>query len=694
MLPRRASFGILALFLLAAGTAFAVAQGRVALPGTQESSLKEHYDAAQHFQQLGDMGRAAHEYREFIAQAVGEFAAATAHSGNYAAAAPLFSEALALTPNSSPLLLDAAEAALNHGAFPQAQSLAQRVLTNNESGADPVDSKTAALAHQLLGRALMKMYQDKAARKELETAVTLDPNFQNGYALAIVCLDMDDGKCASRIFSEMQASFGDSAPLHLQIGIAYGESDFPYRAVAEFKKAIAEDPRLPEAHYALAAAYLSTQAAANLPKAEAELKKELQISPRDFLTYAALGHVEVIEHQYPEAENDLKRAIALNPDNPDAYLYLGELYYATNDTDKAEAALRQAIRHTDDISRNHFQVQRAHYLLGRLLARSGHEAEAHAEMQIVQQLMQESLTRDKDRLSGRAPAPGTMGAPDPGTIAMAAMKDHWGGTAAAKDARGLDAFRNQIAPPVADSYNNLGAITASHKDYAAALNYFQLASQWNPHLPGLDYNRGRAAFMASRFQDAVPPLTRYLQQHPHDSGIRPALGISLYMTGNYAAAVRTLQPVLSTFDTIPQVQFVYADSLVKTGQQTAGVARLLALEKQHPQIPDVHRALGEAYAWGAVPDLPKAAEELSAAVRLNPMDAQAHYDLGRLNLQQGNVQAAITELETAVQLKPSDCRLHSELAAAYGQASRPEEAKREETRCVQRASAMTAASLP
>jgi len=672
---RRASITFFCLLSIVAPTSFAAAQNHFS--PTPESNLKQHYDAAQHFQQLGELGKSAHEYREFIAEALDQLASGYAHTSNYDQAAPLFDEALALTPDEPGLLLRYAQAALAHADFQRAQSLAERVLKNNSSGTPPVDKQTAALAHQILGRALMKTYQDKEARAELEKAVALDPNFQNGYALAVVCLDMGDDKCANQIFSEMQSSFGDTALIHLEFGLAYGESDFPVQAIAEFKKAIAENPRLPEAHYSLAAAYLSSSEASSQQKAEVELKKELEISPDNFLAYAALGHIEAIQRQYADAERDLKHAIALNPDNPDAYLYLGQMYFQMDRSADAETALREAIQHTTDVSRNHYQIQKAHYLLGRLLAKSGRDAEAQAEMQIVQQLMSRSLARDKDRLSGMAPAQTAASGANSSTVAMATV-DTDKSTANAGDEHAVEAFRQQIVSPVADSYNNLGAIAASGKDYTTALACFQHASEWNPNLEGLDYNWGRAAFMASQFKDAVPPLTRYLEAHPEDSGIRSPLAISLFMTKDYSGVVETLQPVLSSIDAVPQVEYVYAESLVQTGQRAAGVERLAALEKTDPGIPDVHRALGEAYADGNTPDMQKAASELAAAVRLNPLDAQAHYDLGRLDLQKGDVQAAIIELQTAVHLKPDDLEAHSALAAAYKQASRPDDAQREE----------------
>jgi tetratricopeptide (TPR) repeat protein len=673
-------FSIVALSMLSVIVVNALSMPQSSAPpsGWSHISLKRHFDAAQHFQQLGDMEQSAQEYRVFIAEALGEIASGYARLGDYDKAVPLFEQAVTVTPDEAGLLLNGAQAALAHGDFDQAQAFAERVLANNSSGTNPVDTKTAALAHQILGRALLKMYHDKDARKELEKAVDLDPNFENGYALAIACLDMEDSKCASEVFSEMQASFGDTALIHLEFGLAYGESDFPQKAIAEFKKAIAKNDRLPEAHYSLAAAYLSSAEASSLQNAEVELRKEIEVSPKDSLTYAALGHIEVIQHRYPAAENNLKHAITLDPKNPGAYLYLGQMYFEMNRSGEAEASLREAIQRTTDVSRNRYQIQKAHYLLGRLLAKSGHQAEAEAQMQIVQQMMAQALVRDKDRLSGSAPTRTAASPPNSNSIAMAVVRSGSKADGGTEAAGTLEAFEKEMAPPLADSYNNLGAIAASSKDYIKALSCFQRAAHWNPSLEGVDYNWGRAAFMASRFQDAVPPLTRYLGAHPDDSNIRSVLAISLFRTESYDAVIKTLQPILPGIDAVAQVDFVYADSLIKTGRKPAGIERLEALEKRNPEISDVHRALGEAYADGDNSNLQQAAAELGLAVRLNPLDAQAHYDLGKADLGKGDVQAAVAELETAVQLEPRNGEAHAELAAAYRQASRPADAQRQE----------------
>jgi predicted Zn-dependent protease len=127
----------------------------------------------------------------------------------------------------------------------------------------------------------------------------------------------------------------------------------------------------------------------------------------------------------------------------------------------------------------------------------------------------------------------------------------------------------------------------------------------------------------------------------------------------YAAARKTLEPLDATTSEAPQLQYAYAVSLMETGDATSGVTRLLTLEKSDPDVGEVHRALGEAY---ATQKSPGAADELETAIRLDPTDAQAHVDLARLRLAQGNTKAAVTHLEAALKLEPGNIALQKELA--------------------------------
>lgn len=642
---------------------------------TGETTLREHLEGAQRFQQSGKLNEAAGQYRAFLAEAMGELAIGHVRAGDYSKAPSYFDEALELEPNSPELRLEYARAALLQGELSRAETLARAFLREY-----PRDSQGSATAHQILGRALLKKNQDQQARRELEAAVALDPSFENGYDLAVVCLDLDDEKCAAQLFGEMEASFGNTADLHMNFGRAYGNSDFAPKAVVEFKKVLAINSKYPGAHYSLAAALLvSGEDEATVAAAEKELEEELTISPDDFLTYAALGKIAAGHHKYAEAETYLKRAVSLNPKNPDAFVYLGQLYFDTDRSADAEVALRHAIELTIDESRNHYQIQKAHFLLGRLLMQEHRGDEAHAEMEKARAIANQGLSQDKRNLAGTL-------SNRAGSIAVVEAASDLGATLKTEtpktdpDAlKNLNEFEKELTSAIADGYNNLGVIAATGSNYLSALQYFARAEAWDSALEGLDLNLGRAAFMASRFADAIAPLSRYLGSHPDDSGIRGALAISRFMTGDYSGCVDTIGKDEAEAAAIPQVQYAYADSLVKTGQLSSGTERLEVLATRHPEIEEVHRALGEAFELHGEKD--NAAKELRIAIQLNAKDAEAHYVLGNAELEAGDAANAVRELETAVQILPRNPRFHRELARAYMSVSRSADADRELAIC-------------
>jgi tetratricopeptide (TPR) repeat protein len=567
------------------------------------SSLQSLYDAAQRSQKAARLDEAAGEYRNFLANAQGELAAEYAATGSFARAVPLFKAALGVEPDSPALRLGYAKASLLMGNPPLAETLARRFLKDNLGGFEQI-----AQAHQILGRALLKMDRDHEARAEMQMAVNLYSSFANRYDLAVVCLDQDDDQCAAANFQALERSFGDKAAIHMQIGLAYGNSDFAAKAIDEFRKVIAEDPRYPRAHYSLAAALLAAGGDyTHIREAENALKMELTISPHDFLTYAALGKLALGERRYAQADTYLKRAISINPHNPDAYLYLGQMYFDTKRPAEAEAALRKAIAVTKDPSRNRYQIQKAYFVLGRVLMQEHRPDEAHAEMELSRTYATKGLAHDKSQLAGLLNKAEVTGSSD-GSSNPAASSSSARQQVDSAAISHISAFEKRLTPAIAGSYNNLGVILAMKKNYAAAATAFASAAHWNPALEGLDLNWGRAAFSASQFAEAIPPLSRYIHAHPAYGGIRGALGMSQYLTGDYRGCVATLEPVEQTLDSIPQIAFVYADSLTRTGREADGVSRLISIEKQHPEIAEVHRALSEAYKRANLSQ--KAAEEM------------------------------------------------------------------------------------
>ena len=659
-------------------------------------SLLEHYEIAQDAQTAGNLERANLEYELFLADALHHLAKGRANEKDFAQAFVWFEEALRLAPHDATLCLDYAGAALASGDVPKAKELAHLAV----DGA-PRDAN----AHFLLGEILLRLKENQDAKAQLEAAVALDPTFENGYALATVELALNDNQGADKIFREMLTGFGDTAAIRLQMGRAYALSGFPDKAIPQFQKALAKDNHLRGAHYSLGAAYTQSAGEANSPAAALEFQKELRINPDDFLSHLELGHIAQNQNDIAEAEKQLTRAAALNPAYPDSYLYLGQLYSEMERWTEAEAALRKAILLTSDDSDNHYQIQSAHYLLGRILLRSGREEEAKNQMQIAQTFERlrslENQGKPVDRSNKEMNA-------DAGKNSQASRKQ----SPTTSDPQALEAARSvekEMAPVIADSYNNMGAIAAENTDFPSALNWFEKASVWNPALEGLDFNWGKAAFTAKRYDQAILSLSRHLTSHPDDKWAREALGSSYYALNNCREALRAWQEVEEQLISTPQLAYAYAVCMVKAGDYAKGVQLLQSLEKTAAQVAAIHIALGDAYASHR--SFAEASAEFREALHLIPTDTDVkfrlalslnelqrwqeaealmlelakagskdsnlYYELGKLQLAHGNGKSAVANLETAVQLNPHNAVIHHELAVAYLKDSRPQDAERE-----------------
>jgi tetratricopeptide (TPR) repeat protein len=659
-----------------------------------KNPLKRHYDAAQSFQAAAKLEAAAVEYRLFVGDALERLAVGRANVGDYGKALPMFEEALNLVPSNEDVRLDYAEACRRADDLQKAKSLAQDALT-----AEPQSAK----AHTTMGRILSQMKDNQGAIEQFEAAVGIQPDFENGFALANEYLRAKEEAKATKVFEEMLATYSDPS-VGIRVGTAYAEHGYPGQAIAEFKKVLAKNPKYPGAHYSLGAAYLVSASDALYPQAEEQFREELALRPDDYLSRYQLGFIELSQHRLKEAETDLTRAAALDPRNPDSYLSLGQLYMETNRPADAEAALRKSIALTPNVTRNHYQVQRAHYMLARLLLQSGQTDEGKAEMQISQQLLRKSVLQNQGR-DGNAGAAETDGS----AVSAAADAQSQGKQAVdPEEEKPVAAYEKELAPAIADSYNNLGAIAAGNNQLAQALGYFEKAYDWNPSLPGLDFNWGKAAFSAFRYGEAIAPLGRHLKAHPDDAWARSALGTSLFMTGKYADAAKTFQPAEEAVIATPQLDYMYSVALIKTGEYDKGLAQLKALEAKKPGFAAPHEALGEAFA--ARKDFKDAAGEFRQVIKLNRDDFGAKYNLalaliqlqqndeaqamlaelakswqdphvyftlGKLQLGRGDLAGATANLEKAARMSPNSGPIHYELAAAYRREARTQDADRE-----------------
>jgi tetratricopeptide (TPR) repeat protein len=658
--------------------------------GTPQSSMKMHYDAAFRFQDAGDPIRASSEYKLYLSMALHHIANGHANLGDYAHAVEPYEESLRLAPEDSELKMDYAAAALDASDWRKAKVLASSVLDSLSRNAKPPD----AHAVTMLGQALLELGEHQEAIQQFKLAVELHPGFDSSFQLAAAYLVLGDQLNAARILDEMSKEYPNTAALHMKLGSLYGNTKFFDAAISEFRKAIAMDDRFRGAHYSLGATFMMQLNESGYDKAEAEFRKESAIDPENTLVYMPLGRIFMSRHLYAEAEANLKHAAEANPQDASTHLALGQLYKEVGKTPEEERALRKSIALTLDPSANNYEIEQAHYWLGRLLVEKGDAAEGRKELDIARNLLYLKEQLVESRLSGSS-----LGQ-------MSLEKTH---AADPNKLAALKALEKQSGPIIASSYANLGANAANAGEFADASSYFEQAAKWNPALPGIDENWGRAAYAAREYAKAVGPLSRALALHPTDARARGTLGLSLCLVRDYAGALQVLQPIEEKLDAIPELSIAYAGAMAITSDSNEGLARLESLEQAHPELPLAHYLLGEAYA--SKKQYRESADELRIALKLDPssaetknalvtadlalgekadalqilsdlaesepQDGEVHYRLAQLQIELGMAKDAIGNLDTAIRLNPNVASYHHELAEAYRKNAQPEEAERE-----------------
>jgi tetratricopeptide (TPR) repeat protein len=624
-------------------------------PQTPQASdpLDQHYSAAQTFQLGGDLERAEAEYHQALAlalQRMGDLLASERNDSEEAVHA--LQDAVAADPAYADARIDLAMVYFRAGHLDKAATEAAVVVK-----ADPHNAR----ALQVLGNVEFAQGNFAAAADHLHSALVIQADFGTAYSLALAYLSQHKLSETKLLFDELLNDMGSTPQLHVLLGRAYRETGYLDDAIREFKKAIELDPHYPRVHYYLALAYLAQGEKERFPTARPLFEQELAINPKEFFSTFFLGVIHLEDRDFPAAEEYLKKAVQLQPENPDPLLYLGQEYVETNRPELAIAALKKSIDLTTDPSHNHYQVSKAHTMIGQILIKMGKQDEAEAELKRSQELRAKAFQSDKETQDARETGQHELlpelqnGQEKPAFLESLPPLD----AAAQKQAQQL---RATLAEILANAYNNLGVIQARHEQYGQAATYFAKASQWKPDLPGLDRNWGLAGFRAQRFDEAIAPLERQVARQPGDTKARDALGVSYFMTEKFAKTVEVFQPELADLPDDPGVLYPLGVSLVHAGDSATASRVFQRMIEKNPNVAEIHVLLGQADADQN--QYTPAIAEFSRALELDPKIEGAHFGWGIILLHQGKVDDAVREFRAELAAHPADARAKYHLA--YG----------------------------
>ena len=154
-----------------------------------------------------------------------------------------------------------------------------------------------------------------------------------------------------------------------------------------------------------------------------------------------------------------------------------------------------------------------------------------------------------------------------------------------------------------------------------------------------------------------------------------SLGKALYETpGSIEQAAETLRRALELAPDSARDRLNYGLALLRAGKGDAGIAELIAVQQQAPEIPHTWFNLGVEYKKAG--ETATAIEQFQKMVELVPDDAKAVYNLAQSYRQAERIDDAIPLFERAAELDPSMAAPHFQLFNLFRRTN-PERAKLE-----------------
>jgi tetratricopeptide (TPR) repeat protein len=245
----------------------------------------------------------------------------------------------------------------------------------------PPDSRESREAVQVLGLSLYIAQHLPESIPYLEKTRTWAPdNLELLYVLGNAYVQTRQPDPARGCFAQLFRVPADSAAAHLLAAQMMVRLEFEELAEAELKKAVAKDPRLPQAHFLLGQAALFRS---RWDEAVALMQKELEINPGSAMALYRLGEIYTRQSRWDEAIAALQKSLWINPAFSGPYILLGKAYAKKGEAATAESMLRRGLEYDPN-------NKSAHYLLGQLLQQTGRLEEAKKEFEVAERLQDPS----------------------------------------------------------------------------------------------------------------------------------------------------------------------------------------------------------------------------------------------------------------------------------------------------------------
>ncbi len=203
--------------------------------------------------------------------------------------------------------------------------------------------------------------------------------------------------------------------------------------------------------------------------------------------------------------------------------------------------------------------------------------------------------------------------------------------------KAIDALRRAIAlaPEEESNYLDFASLCIDHQDYPAAQKVLDVGLQVHPRSDQLYFERGILHAIQDNFRLAEEDFKHATALSPERSANYKGLGILYLESGHSAQATETLKHRLKEKPNDPELLYLLGESLLRSGAQPGDAT-----------YREAQAAFERSVQFDAKASLPRVS-------------------LGKMYLEQGRTQEAVTELEEAKAADPKEKSVYWQLANAY-----------------------------
>jgi Flp pilus assembly protein TadD len=479
--------------------------------------------------------------------------------------------------------------------------------------AAPVQDAAAAQEHAERGRQLIGRGELAPAERELRKAVELAPGSAEFLGLLGVVLGMQQKLQESDLYLEKALRL-DPADSAMRRNLAWNQFEL-----------------------------------GQLAPAKINLDRVLKENPRDAVATLLMGMIEEERKQYEAAVKLLESVPEQVRERPESVAALARAYYYTGRRQKSREVLKQLQQQSAEPKR---------------IFVAGQVAAEIREFDVAEALFQSLSASYADRAEL--------------SYALARVQYRAG-----QFSESLETLRRAVAAgyETSEIYNLLGWCLYKKEDAKAAVAALDKAIALDPADESNYLDAGIILLQSHYFNIAAIAAEKALavapdsyRAHRLKAQIELRSGRVNDAEAHYARAVE-LNPADA------EAIIGLATAQLDIGKAAAAETTLKTAIERLPREAVLYQAYGTMLLWGDARSNSeveaRAAQLLQKAEALDPTLPDAHYELGKLALRDGNTREALRQLETAVKLDPQSAKNHYGLAQAYRKLGRSAEAGRE-----------------